>query len=160
MEMQKATSHKLGPGLLTFGETGSPNEFGGQITEVKIEPKTKDADPLPVLSGDEITGDDEMEWTLSGSGLDRYDKSAMQLWAHLNRGKKVTFTFRPDNGQALAVKGTVKVNPMAIGGKIKERNENEFEFTGVGDYDYVDADSGEVITTFGPIVAGTNDEDW
>lgn len=158
--MQKATSHKLGPGLLTFGETGSATEFGGQITECKVEPKTKDADPLPVLSGDEITGDDEMEWTLTGSGLDRYDLSAMQLWAHTNRGKKVPFTFQPDTEQDLAIKGIVKVNPMSIGGKVKERNENEFEFTGVGNYDYINADTGTVIDTFGPITEGTNDDEW
>ena len=37
---------KLGPGLLTLGETGSPKEFGAQVSEATLSPEYDSDDPI------------------------------------------------------------------------------------------------------------------
>lgn len=149
--MPVAKAHKLGPGSLKFGETGSEVEFAVALRSCTVEPETDDGDPIPVLSGDEFTDDEGDSFTLSGSLLENYDEDSVQIWAHLNAGTTVPFLFRPDNDKALGVKGEVKVRRIGIGGEVKERNEVDFEFPGVGSYDLVD-EAGAVITTY---VGGT-----
>ena len=66
---------KLGPGVLTLGETGSPKEFGSQITNARIEPSYDTEDPIPVLSGEEVPGDTGLAnrcFTYSGPLLATY----------------------------------------------------------------------------------------
>ena len=62
-------SHKLGPGLLTFGSAGSAKEFGAAVTNAVLEPSASDGDTITVLSGDELTDDGEEAWVLKGSVL-------------------------------------------------------------------------------------------
>lgn len=138
-------AHKLGPGSLKFGETGTEVEFAVSLRSCTVEPETDEGDMVPVLSGEEYSEGDEDSYVLSGSVVDNYDADSLQVWAHVNRGQTVPFTFRPDNDKVLGVKGEVKVRRIAIGGDVKEVNENDFEFPGVGDYDLVD-DLGEPLT--------------
>lgn len=145
--MPTPKAHKLGPGSLALGETGTSVEFAVALRSCTVEPETDEGDSLPVLSGDEFDEGDEDSFTLSGTLLENYDLDSVQVWAHLNRGTKVPFLFRPDNDKALGIKGEVKVRRIAFGGDVKERNEVDFEFPGVGDYDLVD-DEGVVITTY------------
>lgn len=143
-------SHKLGPGLLTFGEVGSPLEWGAQVRKCTVEPDSEDGDILPVLSGEEVTEDDEDTYNLTGEILQSYDAQSLLVWCHLNHREQVPFTFRPVSDQELGVKGTVIIKRLAIGGEVKTRNTSEFEFRGVGDYDLVDS-AGAVIASYGPI---------
>lgn len=151
-------AHKLGPGSLKFGETGSEVEFAVALRSCTVEPETDEGDMIPVLSGDEFTDGDDDSYTLSGSLVENYDEDSLQIWAHVNRNTQVPFLFRPDNDKTLGVKGTVTVRRIAIGGDVKERNEVDFEFPGVGDYDLVD-DAGSPITTYTPTAPGTPVED-
>lgn len=100
-----------------------------------------------MLSGEEIAGDAEETYKLTGSVLQSYDLDSLLVWAHINNGKQVPFLFRPDNDKDLAVSGIVTVRRMTIGGKVKERNESDIEWTGVGMYDYVDS-TGSKITSY------------
>lgn len=125
-----AKSHRLGPGVLTFGETASPVEFGASTREVLLESETDQDDALPVLSGDEIEGEETTTYTLSGSVLQSYDKESLLVWSHVNAGKIVPFVFVPDSDKALGVKGYVKVRRLSIGGEVKTRNTSDFEFPG------------------------------
>lgn len=140
-------SHKLGPGVLTFGEVGSPIEWGAQVRSCRVEPSTEEGDTLPVLSGEEIAEADEETYELTGEILQSYDVESLLVWCHLNRGAKVPFKFRPVSDQALGVKGTVTVRALSIGGNAKERNTSEFTFRGDGMYDLIDA-ADAVITTY------------
>lgn len=144
-------AHKLGPGSLLLGETASAVEFAVALRSCSVEPETDEGDMVPVLSGDEYSEGDEDSFTLSGAIVENFDLDSLQVWAHLNHGGEVPFVFRPDNDKALGVKGTVKVRRIGIGGDVKEVNEKDFEFPGVGNYDLTD-DTGAVITTY---TAGT-----
>lgn len=154
-----AKSHKLGPGSLTFGETASRVEFATRLRSVAVEPEVDEEDPIPVLSGDEIVGDDEESYTLTGSILQDYDKDSLLVWAHVHAGKVVPFEFTPDNDKALGVKGQVKVRRIQIGGDVKERNESDFEFMGVGMYDLIDAATGDVLTWTSTLESSTPDSE-
>ncbi|MDE9365477.1 hypothetical protein PZ938_07655 [Luteipulveratus sp. YIM 133132] len=131
-------SHRLGPGSLKFGETGSEVEFAMGCRKVTIEPDVEEGDSIPVLSGDEISEGDEETWKLTGEILQSYDLNGFILWCHKNAGATVPFIFRPDNDKAFAVVGDVKVRRVSIGGDVKARNTSEFEFKGEGEYDLVD----------------------
>ena len=145
-------SHKLGPGSLKFGATGSEVEFAVSLRSVAVEPETDEGDSLPVLSGDEIDEGDEETYNLTGSLLESYDIDSLQVWAHVNAGLVVPFTFRPDNDKAVGIKGEVKVRRIGWGGDVKVRNEVDFEFPGRnGIYTLIDS-AGATITTY---TAGT-----
>lgn len=156
-------AHKLGPGSLKFGETGSEVEFAVALRSCTVEPETDEGDMVPVLSGDEYSEGDEDSYVLSGAIVENYDEDSLQIWAHVNRNTEVPFLFRPDNDKALGVKGTCKVRRIAIGGDVKERNEKDFEFPGVGDYDLVDDLGAPIVAyTAGAAVPPVEDssEEW
>lgn len=154
-----AKSHKLGPGSLTFGATGSEVEFATRARSVTVEPEVDEEDPIPVLSGDELPGDDEETYNLTGSILQDYDADSLLVWAHHHAGKVVPFQFTPDNDKALGVRGEVKVRRMSIGGDVKERNESDFEFKGIGMYELIDASSGELLTWTATTESSTQDSE-
>ena len=141
-------SHKLGPGSLTFGETGTLVEFNTRLRSCTVEPEFEEGDPLPVLSGDELTDGDEESFNLTGSFLQDYDADSLLVWCHVHANQIVPFQFTPDNDKALMVTGEVKVRRVPIGGEAKERNESDFEFTGVGMYELVDAGTPETALTW------------
>lgn len=130
-------SNKLGPGRLTIGAVGTPQEFGSQLRACKLEPSVDTSDPIPVLSGEELAGDDTYTYTLSGTILDDYSLTGLVPWAETNKGVTMPFEFVPSTEGTLMVKGTVKIQPIGLGGDVKTRNENDFEFALVGDPDYV-----------------------
>lgn len=130
-------STKLGPGRLTFGETGTPTEFGSQITNARIEPSYDSEDPIPVLSGEELAGDETATYVLAGTFLQDYTgMSSLIVWCKENEGAVLPFTFVPSTDGGLQATGTVKIRAVTAGGDVKTRNTSDFEFPGVGDYAY------------------------
>lgn len=123
---------KLGPGLLTLGATGTKAEFGGMTTEVKLSPEYSSDDPEPVLSGDEIDGEDKETWTLKFSKFQDYSERSLDLWLYQNAGKVLDFTFVPSKEGKLQAKGRVKIRAAEIGGEIKKKNKNELELPVIG----------------------------
>lgn len=130
-------SNKLGPGLLTFGETGTPVEWGAQVRSCTVEPTSEDGDELPVLSGESIVEDGEEYYELTGEVLQSYDAQSLLVYCHTNHNVQVPFTFKPVSAEALGVTGIVTIKRIAIGGEVKTRNTSEFTFRGVGMYDLV-----------------------
>lgn len=128
-------SHKLGPGSLVFGETGTEQEFASQLRSCSLTPDVEEEDPIPVLSGEEIAGDEDYAWTISGTILDDYTMDSLAVWAHENKGTVLPFEFIPnaDADGAMSWKGTAKIRPIAHGGDVKARNENDFEFKVIGE---------------------------
>lgn len=121
-------SHRLGPGQLTFGDPGSPQEFGAALRNCRVVPTADDGDTIPVLSGDELFDVGEETWTLEGSILQSYDAESLLIWCNQNSGQEMTFTFKPINSEALEVTGTALIRSVQIGGDVKERNESDFSF--------------------------------
>lgn len=128
-------AHKLGPGSLIFGETASQKEFASQTRTTSITPEVDDEDDLPVLSGEVIDGEETYTWTLSGTILDGYTMDALAVWAFENRGEVLPFEFIPNADVEGAMKwtGKAKIRPIAHGGEVKTKNENDFEFKVIGD---------------------------
>ncbi|MFF5793963.1 hypothetical protein ACFY5D_18115 [Paeniglutamicibacter sp. NPDC012692] len=128
-------SHKLGPGFLKFGETASLQEFGSQCTAVKLEPSVDEEDNIPVLSGEELEGDETESYMLTGSFLQDYGgMTSLLVWCKTNAGKVLPFEFTPSTAGGLTIKGSVKIRAVAIGGDVKTRNTTDFEFKGIGDW--------------------------
>lgn len=152
-------SHRLGPGSIKFGATGSEVEFAVSCREVALEPETEEGDMVPVLSGDEYSDGDDDSYALTGVMLQAYDENAFVVWAHDNHGTEVPFVFRPDNDKALTAKGTCRVRRVRIGGEVKTRNESDFEFPGVGMFTLVNADDDTPLTFVPPVPAGEPVED-
>ncbi|HZJ81427.1 MAG TPA: hypothetical protein VFC95_01900 [Guyparkeria sp.] len=127
-------SNKLGPGSLIFGSTGG-KEFASQCRTVTLTPETEEEDALPVLSGEELPGDETYTWTIGGTILDDYTMDSLTVWAYENRGERLPFEFIPndDAETAVAWTGECVIRPIAVGGEVKTRNENDFEFRCVGE---------------------------
>lgn len=123
---------KLGPGLLTIGETGTPKEFGAQVSELSLAPEYDSDDPISVLSGDEYAGDETEAWTLTITLYQDYTANSLDLWLFDNAGSELPFTFVPSKDGVLQAKGTVKVRAGSIGGEVKKRNTSEVELPVVG----------------------------
>ena len=111
------TAHKLGPGSLKIGATGTPQEFAAQMTAGKLTPEVNEEDAIPVFDGTELDGDDTISWTLGGTLLQSFDKAGLIHWAYQNRLAKLPFTFIPSTEFSdYGWRGTVKVVPLEVGG--------------------------------------------
>lgn len=130
--MATPKASKLGPGILTFGETGSLKEFAISCSEVSLEPEFDKDDDVPVLSGDEIEGDEKETWTLKLTKFQDYSEDSLDLWLFENSGSVVPFNFVPDKEGKLQAKGKVKVRAGRIGGEVKKKNTSEVEFPVIG----------------------------
>lgn len=130
---------KLGPGRLTFGAAGDAQEFGAQTTATAIEPDVDETDPVYVLSGEQMDGEDDYTYNLTGTALQDYSgMTSWIVWCKENQGVTMPFEFIPNNEQGLKVTGTVKIRPVKLGGDVREKNTSDFEFKGVGDYVYTE----------------------
>lgn len=130
---------KLGPGFLKFGETGTEQEFGSQVTKLELTPEFEDGDVLPVLSGEELSGDDTESYKLGGEFLQDYSgMSSLIVWCKTNSGTDLPFEYVPNKEGGLKVNGVAKIRAVKIGGDVKQRNTTEFEFKGVGDYEFTE----------------------
>lgn len=128
-------AHKLGPGTLTIGETGTEQEFGSQVTNVLLEPSVEEEDNIPVLSGEELEGEETETYVLSGTILQDYSGIASSLvWCKENAGSVLSFVFVPSTDAGLQITGEVKIRSVSIGGDVKTRNTSDFEFKGIGDW--------------------------
>ena len=94
--MANITAHKLGPGTLKFGDTGSEQEFASHVTTCTISPSFNEEDPIPTLSGDQfVDGDATFEGTISGEFLQEYTVEGLVKWTWDNNGQTVPFVFTP-----------------------------------------------------------------
>lgn len=128
-------SQKLTKGLLTIGETGSSSEWGGQVRAVSLTPEYDAEDNIPVLSGEELAGDETKTETLSGTVLDDYSAvGSIFVFSKEHEGEEMPFVWEPNSEDGtLRITGTVKMRQIALGGDVNSRNENDFEFTIVGE---------------------------
>ena len=127
--MANITAHKLGPGTLKFGDTGSEQEFASHVTTCTISPSFNEEDPIPTLSGDQfVDGDATFEGTISGEFLQEYTVEGLVKWTWDHNGETVPFVFTPRTDAELSWKGQCVIRPVNVGGEVKTANTAEFEF--------------------------------
>lgn len=129
------SARTLGPGSLSIGPAGTPKQFAGDVTKISVAPSTDSEDDIPLLDGSNETGEDTTSWALNGTILDKYTLTSLSVWCAQEAGKEHPFLFTPsDDADAdLEVGGVVKIRAVAIGGEVKKKNTNDFEFAIVGD---------------------------
>ena len=127
--MANITAHKLGPGTLKFGDTGSEQEFASHVTTCTISPSFNEEDPIPTLSGDQfVDGDATFEGTISGEFLQEYTVEGLVKWTWDHNGETVPFVFTPRTDAELSWRGECVIRPVNVGGEVKTANTAEFEF--------------------------------
>ncbi len=116
----------LGPGTLKIGDDAAALNFDADVTNVKIEPDGS-GDATNFLDGH--TEAEEMKWKLSGNIKEDYSATGVQAFCFKNNGKTLPFTFVPNNKAAMKLVGKVTISPVAVGGDVKSRNDQSFEFS-------------------------------
>lgn len=125
-------SNKLGPGTFTIG-TGTPVDYAAQVASFTVKWNLEQEDATPVLSGEELEGDESWSATLSGNVIADLTDGGMVEWTWANKGAVVPFTFVPSTDAGQAVSGEVKVRPLDIGGDAKKTMRSDFEWACVGE---------------------------
>ncbi|GAA1790908.1 hypothetical protein [Leucobacter iarius] len=125
-------SRILGPGSLTVGAVGSPRQLAADLTKISLTPSTDSEDDIPLLDGSNESGADSTTWALSGTSLDQYTKDSLAQWAAENAGKELPFVFVPNADTGAEYGGVVKVRPIGLGGDVKKKNSNDFEWPLIG----------------------------
>lgn len=122
-------SYKMGPGVLTLND-GSPFEASGQLKSCKVEwsEATSSTDAIPVLSGEEIAGEEEATYSakLSGSVLQDLETAGLVAWTWEHKGETVTFSFEPNSAGESKVTGSCRIIPLTVGGDVKSRPDSDF----------------------------------
>lgn len=127
-------SNKLGPGVLTIGEVGTPVDFTAQVASCTVKWSRNAEDAVPVLSGEELDGEETWTATLSGNAiLDLDDPDGLVDFTWANKGLPFPFTFVPSSAAGRAISGVVKVQPLDVGGEAKKTMRSDFEWTCQGE---------------------------
>lgn len=122
----------LGPGSLTIGPTGSPKQWGGDITKCELAASTESEDDIPYLDGTNESGEDTTTWELTGSIAEDYSLESLQAYTLDNAGREEPFVWTPNNSGEVSLSGTVKIRPIGWGGDVKKKNTRDFAFPLVG----------------------------
>lgn len=127
-------SQKLTKGLLTLGEAGTSQEWGGQVRAVTLAAEYDQEDPIDVLSGEKLDGDETKTETLSGTVLDDFSAvGSIWVWCKQNEGDIVPFIWEPNSTDGtLRITGSIRVRQISLGGDVNTRTENDFEFPVIG----------------------------
>lgn len=123
---------RLGPGTLTLGA----NEFGAQVTNVRLVPTVDEVDGTPTLA--DPTPDPETQaakWALEGTVIqDWEDATGFVDYCRENSGTSVAFTWVPNTGLAMdpTFAGTCIVKAIEFGGDVSVQITSDFSFRVVG----------------------------
>ncbi|WP_280383362.1 hypothetical protein [Nocardia wallacei] len=127
-----ANVQKLGPGTLKLGPSATALDISCQAVSVTLAPDKDTEDPITVLCGDTIPGASTYAWKLSGTLLTDLSKDGLVQYTWENQNKAVAFEFVPSTAAATAFKGTVVVDPLAVGGDSGKNLQADFEWGVVG----------------------------
>lgn len=122
-----------GGGLLSIGEAGTAIDATAQVQEAAVEFSEEVEDAVPVLSGEELEGEATYPAKLTVTMFQDLTPSGINRWSFANRGKVLPFQFTPSDNEGMTVSGNLRVAPLNIGGKAKDRASADVEFTIIGD---------------------------
>ena len=124
--------HKMGPGTLVLGSVGTQLDISCQITSFKVAAEADAEDSEPVLCGDNIPGQRNYNWTVSGTAFQDVETDGLIDFTWKHAGTEMPFKFVPDSSTKSAITGRVMVDPVEYGGDVNVKNKSEFEWTAVG----------------------------
>ena len=141
--MATAHSYKVGvpggPGRLTFGETGTENDFSCQVAECALNPDKDAEDAIKVLCGGSVPGAVTYTWALAGNfnqdlrtAGNPDAESGINIYCLQHAGEEVAFEFTPNSTESPGFSGMVTIDPIAIGGEVGSVAQAEFEFSVTG----------------------------
>lgn len=122
----------LGPGTLNFGGVGSALDMSCQVTSVTVSPEAQTEDPIPVLCGDALAGARSYNWTLAFTALQDVLENGVIDYTWTNAGAEVPFTFVPSTDYTAQVTGVVIIDPVGLGGTVRQKNTSDASWTIVG----------------------------
>lgn len=125
-------SNKMGPGTFTI-DTGTPVDYAAQVASFTVKWSLDQDDAIPVLSGDELEGDETWSATLSGNVVSDLSDGGMVEYTWQHKGEAVPFTFVPSTVAGKAVSGVCKIRPLDIGGDAKKTMRSDFEWACIGE---------------------------
>lgn len=128
-----AKVHKLGPGTITIGETGTELDFSCQVTAAHVDTEVDEGDSVTVLCGDEVPGARTYSHSFAGTLLQDLDAAGIVAYSWEHAGEQVPFTFTPVTDLAATVEGTLILDPLSIGGDEAGQNmTSDYEWAIVG----------------------------
>ena len=121
-------TYRVGPGSLLIGEDDDEMEISQQIKSASVTWDKDKEDDDDVLSGDTIAGESTYTAKLNGTvNQDLVEKGFVALTWN-DKGKVKPFKFVPNNDRDATITGKVVLDPLDIGGDVKNRATAEFEF--------------------------------
>lgn len=112
--------YDLGPGTLKLGS--GLLQVEAQLTNCRVEASetVTAAAAIPVLSGEELAGNEQTRftWTLAGNLLQDIDAGGVIDWSWTNKGEPEPFTFIPSAAEARQIVGTTFPVPITVGGAV------------------------------------------
>lgn len=118
----------LGPGKLDIGESSDIRNLAADCTNVTLTPSNDTEDADNYLDGHVEGGATTTNWELGGSIAEDYSMDGAQVWCLRNSGKTMPFTWTPNTGGGLSIKGNVTIQPIGFGGDVKSKNKLDFTF--------------------------------
>jgi hypothetical protein len=131
-----ANSVRLGPGTLTFGETGTPFDASCQLASGVVAWDKDADDPIRVLCGDTVAGNVTYTATLSGTFLqDLTEQTGLVNYTWENKGVTVPFEFVPNTAAGATVTGNLTIDPLDVGSDDEYGSvmQSDFEWDVVGE---------------------------
>jgi len=118
------TDSRLGPGTLTI----DAKSYEYQIANVALEPEISDEDGTPTLAVPEPAPLATIDWALTGSAIQDFDKGAESFLNYLmdHALEEVPFTWTP-NESTLEYAGVCQLRPATIGGDAGVQITSDFE---------------------------------
>ena len=128
-----AKVHKLGPGTITIGETGTELDFSCQVTAAHVDTEVDEGDEVTVLCGDVVPGARTYSHTFAGTLLQDLDAEGIVAYSWDHAGEAVPFSFTPSTAIAAKVDGELILDPLTIGGDEAGQNmTSDYEWAIVG----------------------------
>ena len=127
------TTQKLGPGTFELGDmmtTGLGIQC--QVREAILEFDVDEGDNDVTLCGDDVAGEDTITGKLTGEVYQDWTDAGVNKWSWDFKGQSVPFKYVPNTVAGLTISGTLKMRPLPIGGKTREKLTAEFEWPTVG----------------------------
>lgn len=126
-------SYKLGPGTFNLGVGGTLHTASAQVRSmtIKAAEKVDKSDPIPVLSGEELEGDESVtyDWTISGTVLQDIDEDGLTDWSWTHKGTSQPFEFIPSTAEGRKATGNLVPVPIDFGGDVDKTKRAEAPIT-------------------------------
>ncbi|RAV33532.1 hypothetical protein [Corynebacterium heidelbergense] len=127
-ESPKRKKTVLGPGTLVLGSVGTQLDLSCQVTEITIGAEGDSEDPEYTLCGDTVAGERTYTWTMNVTAFQDLEADGVIDFTWKHAGKEMPFKFVPDSAGTAAVTGRVIIDPVQIGGKVRQKNTSEAEW--------------------------------